>query len=75
MEAASEVAKKYEDVAFVWISNSKPTEDELKNAEGYGLKDRFILITSDQIGEEHIDLFKLLRMADGFALGLNFFWA
>ncbi len=68
LEAAKSLTANNKDIAFVWISNSKPTEKELKQAESYGLGDDFRLITSDQIGTEHIELFKLMRLADIFAL-------
>jgi glycosyltransferase involved in cell wall biosynthesis len=68
LEAARELHKNNKDVAFVWIANSKPSDEDLKQAENYGLGDNFIFITSDQVGDEHIDLFKLLKLADVFAL-------
>lgn len=68
LEAARELLKKNDDIAFVWISNSKPSDSDMRKANGYGLGEGFTLITSDQIGNEHIDLFKLLRLADLFAL-------
>lgn len=68
LEAAKSLTANNKDIAFVWISNSKPTGEELKKAESYGLEDNFRLIISDQIGTEHIELFKLMRLADVFAL-------
>ncbi len=68
LEAAKELLEVNKDIAFVWISNSKPDVDEIERAEKYNLGENFKLITSDRIGTEHIDLFKLLRLADLFAL-------
>lgn len=68
LEAAKMFNKTNKDAAFVWISNSKPSAVDLEKAKDYGLGENFVLITSDQIGGEHIDLFKLLRLADVFAL-------
>lgn len=68
LEAAQNLIEKNNDIAFVWISNSRPSEKELEKANAFELGGNFIFITSDQIGNEHIDLFKLLRMADIFAL-------
>lgn len=68
LEAARQLSETNPDVAFVWVSNSKPTADDLKKAGAYGLGENFILITSDQVGSEHIDLLKLLSLADVFAL-------
>lgn len=68
LEAAKKVFVEDRDFAFVWISNSKPTETDLEKARNHGLGENFIFITSDQVGREHIDLFKLMRLADLFAL-------
>lgn len=68
LDAAKKVCNTNDDVAFVWISNSKPNPEDLKKAEGYGLGERFRLITSDQIGGGRIDLFKMFRLANAFVL-------
>ncbi len=68
LEAAKNVLEKDKDFAFVWIANSKPSNEDLKKAKDYGLGENFIFITSDQVGSEHIDLFNFLRLADIFAL-------
>jgi len=68
LEAAQKLLEDNKDIAFVWISNSKPSAEELERTESYGLGKNFTLITSDQVGTEHIDLFKLMRLADVFAL-------
>ena len=68
LEAARKLLENNSDIIFVWISNYKPTADDLERVKDYGLGDNFVLITSDQIGTEHLDLFKLMRLADVFAL-------
>jgi glycosyltransferase involved in cell wall biosynthesis len=68
LEAAKKVAQNVEDIAFVWISNSKPSAEDLRKAEEFGLGEKFILITSDRVGKERMDLFKLFRLADVFVL-------
>lgn len=68
LEAGRELLKVNDDIAFVWISNSKPSTEEFAKAESYGLGENFIFLSSDQIGSEHVDLFKLMRLADVFTL-------
>lgn len=68
LEAAKTVCKTNDDIAFVWISNSKPSVEDLQKAEDFGLGNNFRLITSDQIGGGRIDLFKMFRLADAFVL-------
>jgi glycosyltransferase involved in cell wall biosynthesis len=68
LDAAKKLSEIDNEIGFVWISNSKPSVEDLQKAENYGLGDNFRLITSDQVGNERIDLFKLMRMADIFAL-------
>lgn len=68
LKAARKLSEIYDDIAFVWISNYKPDEDDLARVKSFGLEDKFTLIISDQIGSEHIDLFILMRLADIFVL-------
>ncbi len=68
LEAAQKLLIDNDDMAFVWISNSKPSHADLEKVKTYNLGEKFIFITSDQVGDEHIELFKLLRIADIFAL-------
>lgn len=68
LEAAQKVCRQTDDVLFVWVSNSKPSPEELLKAENYNLKENFRLITSDEIGRERKDLFRFFRLADAFAL-------
>jgi glycosyltransferase involved in cell wall biosynthesis len=68
LEAAKKVKANDKEVAFVWISNSKPSDDDLEKVKSYSLGDDFVFIVSDQVGAEHVDLFKLIRIADVYAL-------
>lgn len=68
LDAAKELLENNRDMAFVWISNSNAPKEDLARVESYNLKENFRFLTSEQIGKEHIDLFKLLRLADVFAL-------
>jgi glycosyltransferase involved in cell wall biosynthesis len=68
LEAARNVLQEDEDFAFVWISNSRPSPEDLAKTESYGLGENLVLITSDQVGGKHVDLFRLMRIADVFAL-------
>jgi glycosyltransferase involved in cell wall biosynthesis len=68
LDAAQMLLRDNKDIAFVWISNSKPSAEDLEKTQNYRLGENFRFITSDQVGDEHIDLFKLMRLADVFAL-------
>lgn len=68
LEAAKKLLEKNRELAFVWISNNTPSAEDLQKASDYGIGADFILITADRIGQAHVDLFKLLRLADIFAL-------
>lgn len=68
LEAAQKLLKKTDDIAFVWISNSKLDRADLQKIKSCDLNKNFIFITSEEVGGEHIDLFRLLRLADIFAL-------
>lgn len=68
LEAAAKLKQTNDDIAFVWISNSKPSNMDLEKAKSFGLGEDFVFITSEQVGREHKDLFNLLRVADVFSL-------
>ncbi|MBA2736390.1 MAG: glycosyltransferase family 4 protein [Pyrinomonadaceae bacterium] len=68
LDAAKKVCEKTDDVLFVWVSNSKPNAEDLKKADDYNLGENFRLITSDEIGSERMDLFRVFRLADVFTL-------
>jgi len=68
LDAAKKVCEKTDDVLFIWVSNSKPNAEDLKKTDDYNLGENFRLITSDEIGSERMDLFRVFRLADVFTL-------
>ena len=68
LEAAKKVLAKSPGTAFVWISNSVLTAEDSAKIESYGLGESFFLIRSENVGKEHIDLMRFLRLADIYAL-------
>lgn len=68
LEAAKNICQNRDDIAFVWIANSKPSDVDMEKARSYGLGDSFRLILSEEVGNDHLDLFKLMRIADVFVL-------
>lgn len=68
LEAAKKLLEKHSDTAFVWISNSVLTTEESAKIESYGLGNSFFLIKSEDVGREHLDLMKFLRVADIYTL-------
>ena len=68
LEAARKLLDSNADIAFVWVSNSKTSGEDLRKIKDYNLGENFILLKSESVGAEHINLFKLLRIADVFAL-------
>jgi glycosyltransferase involved in cell wall biosynthesis len=68
LEAAQKALANSLDLAFVWISNSVLTAEESAKIESYGLGDSFFLIKSEEIGSEHLELMKFLRLADVYTL-------
>lgn len=68
LEAAQKVCKITNEIHFVWVSNSHPSQEEIKKAKEYKLGDNFRLIMSNEVGKERKDLFRLFRLADVFTL-------
>ncbi|HEY8560622.1 MAG TPA: glycosyltransferase family 4 protein [Pyrinomonadaceae bacterium] len=68
LEAARAVLKKTTDIAFVWITNSVLSKEDGAKIESFGLGGHFHLVRSENVGGEHLDLMKFLRLADIYAL-------
>lgn len=68
LEAAKKLSENEPEIAFIWISNSVLTGEEKAKIESFGLGGKFFLIRSEDVGREHLDLMKFLRLADIFAL-------
>lgn len=68
LRAAQKICRETDEIAFVWVSNSKPDAADLRQLEKFGLKDKFRLLISDEIGNDRIELLNVFRLADVFAL-------
>ena len=68
LEAAKKLLEKYQDIAFVWISNSILTEEEKAKIKSFELGDNFFLVKSEDVGKEHLELMKFLRLGDIYTL-------
>ncbi len=68
LEAAKILAGKGENVSFLWVSNSGLDEADRLRVESYGLGGRFRIVRSADVGPDHLDLMRFLRIADVFAL-------
>lgn len=68
LKAAAKLCQPIPDIAFVWISNSRTTSIDWQKVQNFDLGENFVFISSEQVGERHLDLLKLLRLADLFVL-------
>ncbi|MBK8811518.1 MAG: glycosyltransferase family 4 protein [Acidobacteria bacterium] len=68
LEAARILERMGEKISFVWITNSELSEAEREKVGEFGLGARFRLIRSADIGTNHLDLMRFLRIADVFVL-------
>src|SRR5262249_6240418 len=68
LEAAKKLLAEDSNIAFVWITNSVLSAEEVKKIESFGLAGDFFLIKSETVGSEHLDLMKFLRLADIYTL-------
>jgi glycosyltransferase involved in cell wall biosynthesis len=68
LEAAQKVLKDSPDAAFGWISNSIISPEESAKIDSYGLANDFFLIRSEDVGREHLELMRFLRVADIYTL-------
>ena len=68
LEAAREILRHRNDIAFAWISPRLPDENELKRIEEYRLGPDFRYLLSENIGTTRLEVLTFLRTADVFAL-------
>jgi glycosyltransferase involved in cell wall biosynthesis len=68
LEAAKILLENAADIAFVWISNSVLTAEESAKIESYNLGGAFYLLKSEEVGADHLDLMRFLRLADIYTL-------
>lgn len=68
LEAAKILKEKSAEIVFVWISNSNLTDEEQSKINSFELGDNFFLVKSDEVGREHLELMKFLRIADAYTL-------
>ena len=68
LEAAKQLSVETSDIVFVWITNSELSDEENARIESYGLENRFFLLKSEEIGADHLDLMRFLRLADIYSL-------
>lgn len=67
LQAAKEILQESSDTTFIWLSNSTPSEEDLKRISEYSLGTHFVLISADKIPTRK-DYLKLLSEADIFVL-------
>jgi glycosyltransferase involved in cell wall biosynthesis len=68
LEAAQKLKSSGEDIQFVWVSNSRPGDEDLAKIESCGLGENFRLIMNDRVGNERSDLLRMYRLGDVFVL-------
>jgi len=68
LEAAQKLRRAGEDILFVWVSNSKPGEEDLARIESYGLGENFQLVSNERVGSDRRDLLRMYRLGDVFVL-------
>ena len=68
VEAAKKLSSGRQDFHFVWVSNLKLTGKDREKLDRYEVSDCFSLLSSNDVAEEHVDLFEFLRIADVFVL-------
>jgi glycosyltransferase involved in cell wall biosynthesis len=68
LEAARSLHELHPDICFVWIGTAQLDAETERLIAGYGLGEKFRLITSQEIGQGRAGLLALLRLADLFVL-------
>lgn len=68
LEAARDVVAADDNVSFVWLTSTPPTDADQTRVKSYGLGEKFRLVLSSEIGGTRADVLKCYRLADVFAL-------
>ena len=68
LEAAQTVLQNRDDIAFVWLTPTLPSERDQKRVDGCYLRDNFTIVHSATLGNDRLDVLKFFRIADVFAL-------
>jgi glycosyltransferase involved in cell wall biosynthesis len=68
LDAAQTVLQNRDDIAFVWLTPTLPSDEEQRRIDGYYLRDNFKVVHSATLGNDRLDVLKFFRIADVFAL-------
>jgi len=68
LEAAKKVASYNDQIVFIWVSPFLADEVDAAKILRFGLGDTFLLIRSDEIGANRLDILQFFRIADAFVL-------
>jgi glycosyltransferase involved in cell wall biosynthesis len=68
LEAIRRIVRKCDDIAFIWLAPSLPSDDEIEKISDFGLEEVFRLIKSSDIGNDRNSILRFFRVADVFAL-------
>jgi glycosyltransferase involved in cell wall biosynthesis len=68
LDAARRVSTTDGETAFVWLTPTLPTEQEINRIESYGLGRNFQLILSEKVGTDRQKVLEFFRIANVFVL-------
>lgn len=68
LDAAQKVLSNRDDIAFVWLTPTLPSEEDQTRIDGYYLRDNLKIVHSATLGDDRLDVLKFFRIADIFAL-------
>lgn len=68
LDAAKRIAAENDDVFFVWLTPSMPSDEDRVRIDNYGLSEKFKLILSSDAGATRQEILSFFRIADAFAL-------
>lgn len=68
LDAARRIAADPENITFVWLTPSLPDESERSRIDEFGLRERFKIIASSDVGTSREEILSFMRIADIFVL-------
>ncbi len=68
LRAAENIAKRSENIIFIWLMPKLPDESEQKKIETFDLRGSFFPVLSSEAGYRRVDVLNFFRLADVFVL-------
>lgn len=68
LDAAARIARQDNDIVFVWVTPTLPSEEDFGRVRSFNLGEKFRLILSEALGPDRLSVLRFFKAADCFVL-------